>query len=182
MLKLSILKINFLFIMMTMANTPKYIFNFDTSSNINTWQVVDDGVMGGVSAGQFYLDSSGMGVFKGEVSLENNGGFSSVRYRFKTINTKNHTKIVLRVKGDGKRYQFRVKHKASDRYSYVINFVTTTKWQTITLALQDMVPSFRGRMLEMPNYNHTGIEEVAFLIANKKAERFVLEIDSISLE
>lgn len=37
--------------------------------------------MGGKSSGDFYINESGNGVFEGFVSLANNGGFSSVRYR-----------------------------------------------------------------------------------------------------
>jgi NADH dehydrogenase [ubiquinone] 1 alpha subcomplex assembly factor 1 len=45
-----------------------------------------------------------------------------------------------------------------------------------------MVPSFRGRKLDMPNYPAKVLEEVVILISNKKAERFSLEIDKITLE
>ncbi len=42
------------------------------------WYAVDDGVMGGVSQSGFRVDA-GAGCFGGEVSLENGGGFASVR-------------------------------------------------------------------------------------------------------
>ena len=45
-----------------------------------------------------------------------------------------------------------------------------------------MYPTFRGKKLDMPNYDADGIEEIGFLIANKKAEHFKLEIDSILLK
>ena len=57
------------------------IFDFKKNSNINDWKIVDDIVMGGKSAGTFKLDTDGFGVFEGHISLDNNGGFSSVRYR-----------------------------------------------------------------------------------------------------
>ena len=43
-------------------------------------------------------------------------------------------------------------------------------------------PAFRGRTLNYPNFDKTTIEELAFLIGNKKAEDFKLIIDSITLE
>ncbi|MGB5553645.1 MAG: CIA30 family protein, partial [Flavobacteriaceae bacterium] len=138
-------------------------------------------VMGGRSAGSFYVDEDGHGIFKGHVSLENNGGFSSLRYRFKKMNTAAYTKIVLRVKGDGKPYQFRVKAKASDYYSYVSQFKTANEWETIEISLSDMYPAFRGRKLDIPNYSNDGIEEIAFLIGNKRTEDFILMIDNIAL-
>lgn len=158
------------------------IFDFKADSNIGNWQVVDDDVMGGRSNGRFYLHKEGYGVFEGVVSLENNGGFSSVRYRFDPINSKGYNKIVLRLKGDGKAYQFRLKANQNDQFSYIYSFNTNGKQETIEIRLSDMVPSFRGRKLELPNYNGERIQEVAFLIGNKKAENFRLEVSSIKLE
>ncbi|MDC0008155.1 CIA30 family protein [bacterium] len=167
----------FIFVMMVQAET---IFDFDTNSNIANWVIVDDVVMGGRSSGNFSINQDGNGVFKGNVSIENNGGFSSLRYR-KKMKTVPYTKVVLRVKGDGKAYQFRIKTKTLDYYSYIGPFTTTNDWETIEITLSDMYPAARGRKLNFPNYTNEGIEEIAFLIGNKKTEDFILIIDSISL-
>ncbi len=158
------------------------IFDFSKNSDTNTWKIVDDEVMGGRSSGTFHVNEEGHGVFKGRVSLENNGGFSSLRYRFNKISTKPYSKIMLKVKGDGKTYQFRVKSKATEYYSYITTFTTTTNWETIEISLTDLYPAFRGRKLQISNYDKESIEEIAFLIGNKKAEAFTLEIDAIVLE
>ena len=158
------------------------IFDFNKKADISNWSMVDDVVMGGRSSGNFYLNSEGHGVFEGWVSLENNGGFSSVRYDFDKMSTKGFSKVVIKVKGDGKSYQFRVKSKSSDYYSYITSFETSKDWETIELKLSDMVPAFRGRNLDMQNYDKESIEEVAFLIGNNKAQSFKLEIESIVLK
>jgi len=64
------------------ALLPKSIFDFNKNSKINDWITVDDNVMGGKSSSTFEINSDGHGVFKGSISLENNGGFCSVRYKF----------------------------------------------------------------------------------------------------
>jgi hypothetical protein len=158
------------------------LFDFSKDSDLTNWVVVDDVVMGGRSDGKFELNESGHAVFKGIVSLENNGGFSSVRYRFSQKNIDGYTKVLLRLKGDGRRYQFRVKSDKYDRHSYIYHFETTKEWETIEVPLYDMTPSFRGRILDIPNYQGKVLEEIAFLISNKKAESFKLEIDKISLK
>lgn len=170
----------FTLFLFTMQTTT--IFKFDKSTDISGWSVVDDGVMGGRSAGKFHLNNEGNAVFEGRVSLENNGGFSSVRYDFEEISTKGFTKVLLKVKGDGKTYQFRVKHKSKDYYSYIVNFQPSEEWGTIELTLSEMYPAFRGTNLDIPNYDRESIEEIAFLIGNKKAENFKLEIESIILK
>ena len=158
------------------------LFNFNTTSNISQWRIVDDVVMGGRSDGNFTINTNGHGEFSGEVSLENNGGFSSLRYDFETKNTSNYESFQLLIKGDGKPYQFRVKDSRNKRYSYIYTFKTSGNWETITIPFHKMYPSFRGYKLDRPNYDGKQMEEIAFLIGNKKAERFKLQIDNISFK
>jgi hypothetical protein len=173
----------FLLLMMTFASmTFQVIFDFNKTADIKSWTVVDDVVMGGRSSGNFKLNGDGFGVFEGSVSLENNGGFSSLRYRFQKTPAMAYTKVVIKLKGDGKKYQFRIKANAADYYSYVASFETSGAWEEIEIPLKDMVPSFRGRVLEQPNFSHDHMEEIAFLIGNKKSENFKLLIDEIVLK
>ena len=158
------------------------IFEFHKKSDIQNWMIVDDVVMGGKSSGHFKLNAEGFGVFEGTVSLDNNGGFSSVRYRFPKIQTKGHSKIVLKLKGDQKQYQCRIKANSGEYYSYVAPFSTSGDWQNIEIPLKEMYPSFRGRRLNQPNFSHDYIEEIAFLIGNKKNEDFKLVLAKIELQ
>lgn len=157
------------------------IFEFEKEVNIEDWIVVDDVVMGGRSLGEFSVNSDGFGVFEGRISLENNGGFSSLRYRFDNIEVNNESSILLSLKGDGKQYQFRVKDSQDTYYSYIGYFETNGEWQEISISLKDLFPSWRGRKLNKPNFSHPTIEEIAFLIGNKKAETFKLLIKKIEL-
>jgi NADH dehydrogenase [ubiquinone] 1 alpha subcomplex assembly factor 1 len=160
---------------------PLVIFDFNKNSNLSQWTVLDDVVMGGRSSGIIYVNSEGHGVFEGRVSLENNGGFSSVRYQMKKVSVKGYSKCVIRLKGDGKNYQFRIKSMNGDYYSYIGKFSTTGQWQTLELTLDEMTPWFRGRRLDMPNYPVITMESISILIGNKRAEDFMLEIDKIEL-
>ena len=157
------------------------VFDFNKNSNIEGWRIVDDVVMGGRSSGSFKLSPEGFGLFEGQISLENNGGFSSVRYQFKKLKVNEANKIIIRLKGDGKKYQFRVKDKTSTYYSYIASFQTSGEWQDIEIPLKDMYPSFRGRKLDLPNFSHDYIEEIVFLIGNKTPEKFKLLIHKIEL-
>lgn len=158
------------------------IYDFNKNSSPKDWLIVDDGVMGGLSEGTFTIDTDGNGVFSGTVSLENNGGFSSVRHQFDKIKATKDSKVLIRLKGDGKDYQFRIKDKSSSYYSYITTFKTTGKWETIEIKLSDLYPSFRGRKLELPNFNSDSFEEIVFLVGNKKNESFQLVLDKIELE
>ncbi|MGQ7869587.1 CIA30 family protein [Sunxiuqinia sp. sy24] len=165
-------------LLLTMTN-PLVLFDFSKTSELSDWTVVNDDVMGGRSTSSITLDPEGNGVFEGTVSLENNGGFSSVRYRTGSTNIAGLKKVGIRLKGDGKRYQFRVKAKASDYFSYVGYFQTSGEWQLVEISLQNLYPAFRGRRLSEPNFSGDSIEEIAILIGNNKNEAFKLELDQI---
>lgn len=157
------------------------LFDFNKDCNISNWQIVNDGVMGGLSQAETSLNEEGNLVYKGHVSLESNGGFSSLRYRFKEQDVSKFSKFQLKIKGDGKRYQFRVKGEQADRHSFIHYFETTGEMQEIEINFADMYPTFRGRKLDMANFAGEQIVEIAFLIGNKTEEDFVLEIDEISV-
>lgn len=171
----------FISLLFLMINSFSLI-DFTKDSNIDNWRIVDDGVMGGLSSSDFFIDKAGNAIFKGTVSTDNNGGFCSVRYFFKPIEIKSSKTFNIRVKGDGKKYQFRVKSKISDYYSYIYEFKTTSDWQTIQIPIIEMYASFRGRTLNIPNYDGTSLAEVAFLIGNKENESFQLTIDKIDIK
>jgi hypothetical protein len=169
-------------IVLSMASLkPNFLYDF-TSDSKNDWQIVDDRVMGGVSQGGFTISEEGHCIFSGHVSLENNGGFSSLMHPSKSTNVEEYKKVILRVKGDKKKYQFRLKANRSDYYSYIQTFETNGEWQEVEIAFKDFSPSFRGRALDMPNFPGKQIEEMRFLIANYKEEDFKIEIDWIALK
>lgn len=152
-------------------------FNVDEAS---LWRPVNDTVMGGRSWSRFSVIDD-VGVFEGGLSLANNGGFASVR-RYSEPAFKNGGKIALLVKGDGRKYQFRLKstqiHYAA---SYVAEFQTEKdQWQVIELSEYDFVAKFRGRYLTgVAPLQFSQAMQIAILIGDKNEGRFRLEIKSI---
>lgn len=178
--------IKYLLILLTLSaytnSNMNKIYTFSTQSNIKEWRVVNDGVMGGISKSSLVLTDTGNGKFSGHVSLANYGGFASIQLNtsIKLVDEKKF--IVLRIKGDGKRYEFRLKGLNSQSESYVHQFSTSGKWENIKLALNEFYPQYRGSKLNIPNFNFKSIEQLSFLIANKQEEDFELLIDWIGLE
>jgi len=172
---------NALFLTIAMLTSSITLFDFSAGLNLDRWAVVNDGVMGGLSKGALEITGEGHGRFSGTVSLENYGGFTSIRCAVADIVVSEGSKIQLRIKGDGKDYQFRVKHKARDYQSYITTFSTTGAWETIEIPLNDLYPSWRGQKLDMPNFDRSSINEFTFLIANKRNETFELLIDKVVL-
>lgn len=154
---------------------------FDFEEVGRRWRIIDDGVMGGRSEGKWTV-SQGLGTFSGMLSLENNGGFSSVRSDGIGPSCADATGFSIRVKGDGRRYQFRVRDSmAFDGASYRMTFDTEAGvWQEIVLPLEGFEASFRGRVLgDYPALAGENVTTVGFLLADKRPGLFRLEVDWI---
>jgi len=158
------------------------IYTFSSQTNIKEWRIVNDGVMGGISNSSLMLTNAGHGKFSGHISLENNGGFASIQLNTNIKLTEEKKSIVLRIKGDGKQYEFRLKSDIAQYESYVHTFSTSGEWETIKLEIPKFYPQYRGRKLSIPNFHFNTIQQLSFLIANKQEENFELLIDWIGVE
>jgi len=164
--------------MNTHGAADKIVFNFQTATNTAAWQVVNDDVMGGVSTSHFQVLTNGA-VFNGVVSLENNGGFASVRSSPVRQNLSGLDAFVVRVRGDGRRYKFTVRTEAGfDTPIYQSAFTTKRgEWQEHRLPFKDFIPTSRGRTLtDVPPLNPAKVSSVGFLISDKQDGSFQLEV------
>ncbi|WP_291136652.1 CIA30 family protein [Flavobacterium sp. UBA7663] len=173
-----------LFILLTLSiMSTSMIYDFNKESLKTDWIIEDDGAMDGIPLGKFSIDKDGNGVFSGTNSLDNNGVYSSVRRQFDKIQTNENSKILIRLKGDGNEYQFKIKDKSDVLYSYMTTFETSGKWETIEIKLSDLYPSYRGlRQQNSKNYNRDSFVEIAFFIANTEKKSFKLILDKIELK
>jgi hypothetical protein len=135
------------------AATTLQLFDF-TQPNIDlpaTWGAVDDVVMGGVSESGIRL-MSGYALFSGNVSIDNSGGFASVRTRNfdPSLDLSNYRGIELRIKGDGQRYKIFVRTEATwDGLGYAYSFDTKPhEWMTVRVPFRDLVPIFRAKTVK----------------------------------
>lgn len=161
-------------------------FTFEEEKETGYWRIINDGVMGGLSQGQIQWNESANTLkWTGKVSLENNGGFASIRTMAPRFDEGTFEKIVLRVKGDGKTYKFRMRPSGNfDGIAYSLDFETIkNEWKVITLLVQDFEPTFRGRIYpEYGKIKTEDLQQLGFLIAGKQAGAFSLEVDWIGYE
>ena len=148
------------------------------------WNAVDDGVMGGVSHSGFRLEA-GAGCFYGEVSLENGGGFASMRREPDGFEpTLAHgLGVTLRVRGDGRTYQLRFKSSAlKEASAYRVAFTPTAhQWETHRFTWAQFDAVRRGTLLSSaPALDPSTIHQLGFLIADRTAGPFRLEVASIA--
>lgn len=144
--------------------------------DLEHWRAINDGVMGGISSGRMIETRDGL-RFEGELSLENNGGFASVRRRVRN-DLSAARGVRLQVRGDGRSYQFRL--RADDRFdgiAWSAPFQTDGDWRTVEIPFDAFLPVFRGRSVpEAGPVNPSEIGQIGFLLADKQAGAFWLEI------
>ncbi len=158
------------------------LFDFGTLNHMDNWLIVNDGVMGGLSRSRFVLSDRNTAVFSGNVRLENNGGFASTRTKAMQFQLDGFKGILIRVKGDGKKYQFRI--RTSDRFdgvAYRYHFETKTdQWQTIAIPFDECVPVFRGRILrDVGPVSPKDIQQLGVMASDGQSGEFQLEIQWI---
>jgi len=146
------------------------------------WYVVNDDVMGGISQSRATLTDFKTLLFSGTVSLENNGGFASIRHTANTFGIGPGDGIMLRVRGDGKKYQLRVRTSSRfDGIAYKADFTTVRgEWQDLQFPWAVFDATYRGRAIpDAPKLTGDQIVQVGFLIADAQAGMFDLEIAAI---
>lgn len=167
---------------MNLSKKEYLITDFSNLSG-QQWQIVNDGVMGGLSNSHFQINEDGNAVFIGHVSLKNNGGFASVK-NTEPLNIKGADFVRLHAKGDGKRYSFRLRTNTDGEpnyWVYEIRFSTSKgEWQKIDLPLKELKAVYRGKpQPDAPPADLSSIAEFGFLISDQQEGDFRLEIDTI---
>lgn len=143
--------------------------------NLEPWLAINDEVMGGISQGEMTSIENGL-RFQGSLSLENNGGFSSV-HRMLSSSPGQFCHIRLQVLGDGRTYQFRLKTDESDDIRWRAIFGTNGSNQQVNLKISDFEPVFRGRVITGHGpLDPDKIAQLGFLIADKRAGAFELDV------
>ncbi|MEZ9520481.1 CIA30 family protein [Vibrio splendidus] len=157
--------------------TGTYMIDFTQASEHQNWTATNDDVMGGISTGGLiYLDN--MSQFRGELSLENNGGFSSIK---RSIESPSHEidSAELVLVGDGRTYQLRfTTSKDGNRVQYKHEFDTIKGEQlNKVFHFNDFQAVFRGRLLnDAPELRARDIKQIGFLIEDKQLSSFELNL------
>jgi len=163
----------------------KSLMDLTGPSASSQWISVNDGVMGGVSEGAFRIAEKETLVFYGNLSLENRGGFASIRTRPSELNLEGYDTIKLKIRGDGRTYYFDLRTPSlGGAESYRVP-VETRKgvWQEVSLPLKDFEYTSYGRRVSGASpLRASMIRSFGFMLADKQPGPFRLEVQSITAE
>jgi len=166
----------------TITNETALISQFEKGNKDIRWYTVNDGVMGGLSNGIFQYTDAGTGVFRGNLSLENNGGFSWLKAFDPDINLSGTEGIKIRIKGDGRKYALTLKNPDRRRVMYFASFFDTKdgEWQEIELPMKSFKGYFYGQNVNaVSSMNREKMKEIGIILLDKKQGPFQLELDWI---
>ena len=162
--------------------TSTVLFDFSNQDATSDWFNQNDTVMGGVSdSATTWID--GQLVFSGNLSLDNNGGFTST---FGPINDQLPTlmsgaeAIVVTARGDGKTYLMQIRNYDNTRYIQRFTTVADVE-QDYVLPLADF-ESVDWRLSVIPNaapIDIATIGQLGFYLLDKQVGPFELAISMI---
>lgn len=168
-----------------MAPSSRSLFEFSGAVGEPPWVAVNDDVMGGRSRGEGRI-VDGMLHFSGELSLEQGGGFASLRSAGNCFDLRGALALLLRVRGDGRRYQLRVATGARFRGTpvwYGASFDTIAgQWTSVRTPIDALLPRYRGALLPGPALDVSRIEQLGLLVGDRQAGPFALAVDWIRVE
>lgn len=163
------------------AADPFLLTEFSSDGTDFGWYVLNDNVMGGRSEGTFSQDE-GILRFAGYTNT-NGGGFSSIRTASVQLDLSQYAGVRLRVKGDGRRYTWRLATAARWRgreIAYWADFETREgTWTTVDLPFARFVPKFRGSRLDGPTLDTSKVTGMGLMIYDRKDGPFEVHLGSV---
>jgi NADH dehydrogenase [ubiquinone] 1 alpha subcomplex assembly factor 1 len=161
---------------------PHVLFDFTGTDAAKEWQTVNDGVMGGVSEGKFKITEKKTLEFFGTLSMENNGGFASVRTKAKKLGLEKGDTLVARIRGDGREYTLNLYvNKPLVAFSYRAAVQTKKdEWIEVEVPLDKFGATSFGRVVkDVGAVPPEEVNALGFMLGDKKAGPFKLEVEWI---
>lgn len=154
--------------------------DFNSKQSSLLWKTVNDSVMGGISRGGWQFTERNSLLFSGATSLDNNGGFSSIRTYGQRHNLSGYDGIELKVKGDGRMYYLTSRTNSRRMIAYWSPIQTQKgKWLTVRIPFSSFYATSFGRKIPGMRLNPKNITSIGFMLYDKKAGDFSIEVDDI---
>lgn len=160
------------------------LLDFRDEGATSSWRSIDDVVMGGRSHSALLPYAAGIASFSGVVSLEQGGGFASVRTEPQHWRTAEARAFVLRCRGDGKQYKFTARvDDGFDGVQYQARFTPPRgEWDEIELPIADFVASFRGRKVPGAGpLEPAKVRQLGLMVSDRQAGAFELLIEWVAV-
>lgn len=180
----------FLLLITSMSTTAQFkqplLFDFGTEGCGDCdWFVVVDGVMGGNSTGTATTHDKSISL-SGTISLENNGGFSSIRSQFGDYDLTKYSRVKIRYRNQGHTFALTLNNHRRyfmPRYKFSLPD-SKGEWREQVIAFKDFSKVRLGEVLGGTPTEEELSTVIRFgLISDeKKSGKFELDVDYIRFE
>lgn len=161
-----------------------YKIAFGTIANrTSNWSILSDNVMGGVSEGQIEYGKTSV-TLKGNVSLENRGGFVSIKSNFGKIDLSSFKVVKITFRSTNQKYAFTLENSRrwyEPAYKYEFMAKEKNKWETVSMNLDNFMEEVIGRPTgkKADKSITESILRIGISTNEKREGPFQLEIESI---
>ncbi|MEM6642677.1 MAG: CIA30 family protein [Bacteroidota bacterium] len=177
---LSLMLISFLLV----SDGKTLRISFNDGKDIDSWTIINDGVMGGLSVGSISQTDNGV-RFAGEVSLENNGGFTSYKSEFARYDLSKYKSMSIRYRSSGHDIGFQLENNQQFYLPYFkINLPVSSEWTTLKFDFEDFGQYRMGRKMggSLNTDNLKDILRMGFITNEKKAGKFSFEVAYVQFD
>jgi len=159
------------------TTTTEYKIDFGIKSVDQNWFVVNDGVMGGLSSSNSEVLENSL-LFKGNISLKNNGGFSSLRGPKNNVNLSQYKNIEIKYRSKGQDFGLRLMEYDAyymPYFKYLFDD-TSWEWQTVKISLKEFnqyrLSDITGKKMSKENLSNIG--RIGIIVSNKMNKTVVV--------
>lgn len=139
------------------------------------WKIINDDVMGGHSSSEYSMNNNSI-LFSGFTSLDNNGGFASIRGILNKNLASHLSQIKIYHEKDERDYEIILKSKKNN-YSY--RHLLKTEF----INLSDFEASYRGsKIVNYQSIVASDIESIGIIIADGKQSDFEIILNVIEFK
>lgn len=166
------------------------LFDFAKATASRPWHAIDDRVMGGVSRSELINaqhDQQPVGLFRGAVSLDHNGGFCSVRAALDAPLATEIEHLWIDCQNNGqwgsKTYFLNLRiSDGIDGVNYRAAFTPGDRYSRYEFTVADFAPVFRGRSVpDAPALCFARVQQLGLMIADSQVGPFELFIKKIGV-
>ena len=157
------------------ASDSTSLFSFD--SGVSSWEIQNDGVMGGKSKGYVSAEDGAL-VFTGQ-TVTRGGGFTSTLAPLRQ-DLSGYDGIELRVRGGGRTFELNVDDGTRRGRREVARrgaFPTTSEWATVRVAFDNLKTTVHGEPVTADPLIRAAVQGVGLYIIDGQDGPFRLEVD-----
>ncbi|MGB0776910.1 MAG: CIA30 family protein [Flavobacteriaceae bacterium] len=169
-------------LLISLIVTNPWILDFGNKNQEIDWNIVNDGVMGGKSESEAFLLENSL-LFKGTLSLENNGGFASIRSPYEDYNFSDAEFIEIKYRSEGGDFNFRLEQSRYFFNPYLaMTLPQSSKWTVQKIKTSELKVLKMGKELGVVKQDQEiNARRLSIMKSDKQPGPFQIEIDYIKI-